>query len=303
MPRATVIVGLAALASAALFLSLTSGTLSLAVHLAQLPLLLVGFTSGLLGLGLAALLAASVVALVSGAFAALVYALVEIGPCLLIVRFALLSRPLASGGREWYPIGSILGCLTIYVLGLTSLVLYWLQMRTGTLESVFGEAIARVAPAMLGDEMSGPVIERLSGLLPVLPGIAAVTLLVISMVNGMLALTIASSQSGGPRPKERMADLRLPGWCMPLLILLVLAAMVSDGDAAYYARSAALVAAVPFLVVGLALVHCLVARLPARLPALVAVYLLLLGFSLVTAPMLAAMGLIEDRAHLRRHLT
>ncbi|MEZ5866842.1 MAG: hypothetical protein R3D25_23225 [Geminicoccaceae bacterium] len=58
----------------------------------------------------------------------------------------------------------------------------------------------------------------------------------------------------------------------------------------------------PFLMQGLAVVHSLAHRLPARGLALAGFYLVLILFSWPLVVVVVVLGLVEDWAHLRRRL-
>ena len=306
MSKPLMLTGLAALASATLFLSLSSGVggLSLVVHLVQLPLMLVGFTLGLSSLSIGAMGATAMVLVASGGMAALLFLLVEAGPCLVTIRHALLWRSSGEGEeRQWYPSGLVLARLTLYMLGVMLVGLWWIDMRVGDLDGAFREALAAASSQLAGDVAAEQIITKISWLAPIMPGVAAASLLVVTIVNGSLGLALAHAQGRSLRPKERYRDLVLPAWCALAWGGALLAAFLSTGDGAFYARSAALVLALPFMLVGLAVVHCMAARLPAPRLALTFFYVFVLLFSLPAVPLVAVIGLIEDRAHLRRHLT
>ncbi|MEZ5866843.1 MAG: hypothetical protein R3D25_23230 [Geminicoccaceae bacterium] len=105
MQRQLLIIGLAAAASATLYLSLTTGVLGtpLFAYFVQLPLLFVGLSFGLAPAGLASFGSAGLVMAFGGGIAALVFIVIQVAPCLLTTRQALLSRVGQDGKTEWYP--------------------------------------------------------------------------------------------------------------------------------------------------------------------------------------------------------
>jgi len=305
MPRDLALTGLSAAASAALFLSLTTGVLGapLFAYFVQLPLLFVGFSLGLASVTLAGVGSLGLVLVFGGGIAALAFLVVQLGPSLLAVRQSLLNRPAADGGIEWYPPGLVLGSLVLYAAAVMVLALAWLRLATGDIAGSFTSAIAELA-GQLGpaDGQTAVVAQAIADYAAIVPGIIAVSWVLMTVINAAIAQLLALRAGRAQRPGFALAQLALPVWCGPALGIAAAATLVAGGDTAFFAQGLAALFAVPYLLQGLAVVHCVANRLPARGLALASFYLVLLLFSWPLVVAVVVLGLVEDWAQLRRRL-
>lgn len=305
MQRDLAITGLSAAASAALYLSLTTGVLGapLFAYFVQLPLLFVGFSIGLASTTLAGIGSFALVLVFGGGIAAIVFLIVQVGPSLITVRQSLMNRPGADGSVEWYPPGFVLGSLVLYAAVVMVLTLGWLRFATGDIEGTFAEAITELAQ-QLGPEagQTALVAQAVADYAAIVPGIIAVSWVLMTVVNAAIAHFLAMRGGRAQRPGFAFATLSLPGWCGPALGIAAAATLVAGGDIAFFAQGLAALFAVPYLMQGLAVVHCAADRVPARGLALMGFYLMLLLFSWPLVVAVVVLGLVEDWAHLRRRL-
>jgi hypothetical protein len=303
--RQLLITVLAAAASAALYLSLTTGVLGtpLFAYFVQLPVLFVGLSFGLAPAGLAGFGSAGLVMAFGGGIAALVFLVVQVAPCLITTRQALLSRPGKDGKTEWYPLGLVLCQLVLYAAVVMVLALFWVRWSTGSIEASFTAALTEVLGQFAGEagELAA-VAGMVADYAAIVPGIIAVSWVLMTVINAALAQLLALRGGQAQRPGAPLAELWLPGWCGPALAIGTLAALVAGGDLAFFAQGLAALLAVPFLMQGLAVVHSLAHRLPARGLALAGFYLVLILFSWPLVVVVVVLGLVEDWAHLRRRL-
>ena len=299
------ITALAAAASAALYLSLTLGMLGAPffAYFVQLPLLFVGLSIGLSSGTLAGLGSLGVVIVFGGSIAALVFVVVQVAPSLLTVRQALLNRQGQDGSVEWYPPGLVLGQLVLYAAVVMVLALVWVRLVTGSIEVAFTTAIAQVLEQMgaTGDQMAA-FGQQVATYAAVVPGVIAVSWVLMTVVNAALAQFLAVRSGRNLRPSAALAQLWLPVWCSPALALATVAALLVSGDGAFFAQGLAILFAVPYLMQGLAVVHSVAARLPASGLALASFYLVLLLFSWPLVVGVVVLGLLEDWAQFRRRL-
>jgi hypothetical protein len=305
MRRDLWITGLAAAASAALYLSLTVGVLGAPffAYFVQLPLLFIGLSLGLSSASLAGLGSLGIVIVFGGSVAALVFLVVQLGPSLLTIRHALLNRRAADGAEEWYPPGLIIGHLVIYAAVVLVLALLWVWFATGSIETAFAAAIAQVMGQLGGDGSQIRAIgQQIADYAAIVPGIVAVSWVLMTVVNAAIAQLLAVRGGQAKRPAVALARLWLPAWCGPVLAAATIAAFLAVGDLAFFAQGLAALFAVPFLMQGLAVVHAAVERLPARGLALAGFYLVLLLFSWPLVVGVVLLGLLEDWAHFRRRL-
>ena len=297
MPHPLGVAVLCGLLSAVLFVSLLLGLPGmLLVYFAQLPVLFAGLTIGLSASAIAVVGAVVVIGLMLSMAAALGYALLHALPALFTVRQALLYRT-DQGKTEWFPAGLLLTQLTLLAGAGVILAFLLLGREPGGLPG-FIEAHLREGLTDLGllDESSpSPDLARLAA---VIPGFTASSSLLMVMINFMVAQLLAMRGGWARRPTPNFDRLELPAWLWPgvaVAAVLVLAGGII-GDLGW---SLLIVLVVPYLFLGLALVHVVVRRWSRPGLALAAIYgaMILLGWPILLVLLL---GFVEDWAHLRR---
>jgi Predicted membrane protein (DUF2232) len=298
MPHPLGLAVLCGLISGVLFMSLLFGLPGmLLVYFTQLPVLFAGLILGLTGSGIAVIGAIVMIGLMVGMAAALGYALLHALPALFTVRQALLRRD-DQGQTEWFPIGLLLTQLTVLAGLAVVLAFVLLGGEPGGLPG-FIEQHLRAGLIELGlldqSEQPSPDLARLAA---VIPGFTASSSLLMVMVNFMLAQLLAVRLGWARRPTPDFDRLELPGWLWPGIALAALLVLVGGivGDLGW---SLLIVLVVPYLFLGLALVHVLVRRWPRPGLALGAIYgaMILLGWPIL---LILLLGFVEDWAHLRR---
>lgn len=305
MPQAAGLAVLAGVISAALFLALLTGLPGMVVlaYFMQLPLMLVGLTLGVTGSVIAVAGAVVVSGLVAGILAAMIYALVQAVPAVVVVRQALLSRQ-QGGDVEWFPPGLLLAQLAVLAAVGTSLVFLLMLGEPGGLRG----AIERFLTAALTDlgaiETTGEAPPQLGIWVDVFPGLMAASWLTMVAINAVLAQGLAVRFGWNRRPSPDLAAMELPGWLWPVIAgaaLLALLSALDDSGLGFLGRSLLIVLVMPYVFLGLAVVHALSRRLSHPGLALIAVYggLVLLGWPVLGILLL---GFVEDWAHLRRRL-
>jgi Predicted membrane protein (DUF2232) len=300
MPQVIGFAVLAGLLSSALFLALSTGLpgMVLLAYFVQLPLLLAGLSLGLAASVLAAAAAILVCGLIAGVVAAAMFALVQAIPAAMVVRQALLSRAQA-GQLEWYPPGLVLAQLTVLaVLGITAAFVVLLG-HPGGLEGVLADFLSSALAGLGATDVAvsaGPDLERWMFLFP---GLMAGSWLVMVAVNAVLAQLLAVRLGVNRRPSPRLSELELPGWLWPAIGVAALLALLGAGGLGFLGRSLLIVLAVPYVFLGLAVVHAFAHRVTHRRLALTLFYgaIMLLGWPIVAVLLL---GFVEDWAHVRQ---
>ncbi|HYD70382.1 DUF2232 domain-containing protein [Azospirillum sp.] len=279
------------------------GALILA-YLAPLPLLLAGLWLGPRATAIAGGTAAVLVLLASGSVTALVgYAISAAVPAAFVVRQALLARPTAGGGVEWYPPGLLLMGLTGFGIAAFFAAVVWTIGEPGGLEGVLRETLAgmvrAVAPEGGTAAQSGALGPEAFGIARLMPGLVVVSWLLMTIINGALAQGLLMRFSRNRRPPMRITAVELPGWLPLAFALAVAGAALLPDPVGFLALNVALVLAVPFSFAGLAVVHAFAGRQKARVALLVGFYLFLFlfGWPIVV---LVGLGVIEQWIGLRR---
>ena len=300
MPHPIALAVLAGLASSALFLSVLTGFpgVVLLAYFVQLPLLLVGLTLGLTGSVIAAASGLLVNGLIAGFATALVYALVQIVPTLVVVRQALLSR--RDGGQiEWFPPGLLLAQLTTLAAGAILIAFVLFLNEPGGLEGAI-EAFVTSALQEFGALPEG-VAPEFGGWIFVFPGLMATSWLIMIVVNAVLAQALAVKIGWNRRPSPDIIALELPWWLWPAIGLAVFLSLLGETGFGFLGRSLLMVLVVPYVFLGLAVLHALARKWAYPGLALAALYgsIVVLGWPLLVVLLL---GLVEDWAGLRRRL-
>ena len=256
------------------------------VYMTQLPLFLAGLWLGTGAAALAGLTASLLLLAASDFLAAAIFAALDAGPVVLLVRQALLARRRDDGAVSWYPPGLLAAWLTALALG--------------------GIAVAFV---LLGgpDGLQSPDLvlltqrsEIAATLAIVIPGVVAASWMVMAVINGALAQGVLARFGVNWRPSLDLAGLGLPLWIPIALAVAVVA--IAIGDAArYIGINMAIALSVPFCLAGLAVLHAGARRLSHPAMALVVFYTLagLFGWPLLAV---AVLGLFERWLGLRRRL-
>lgn len=295
---------------ARLLIAVTGGALSALFHLAvvlgsggivlplfaQLPLFLVGLSLGVAPAAAAGAVG-TIVVLAAGSLAtAGTYLVLTAGAAILVVRQALLNRPAADGGVEWYPPGLLLAWLSAAALALLGAA----ALYAGTTElGLHGQAqeLVRGAFAIIAPEHAERVAPAQEVIARFLPAAVLGWWIVMVAVNGMIAQGALASFRRALRPAPPLAELWLPRW-PGFALLAALAASLLPGDPGMAAQNAAVILAVPFVFLGLAVFHALAARTALRFLFLFVLYVILVlqGWP---ALVVAAVGLIEHWVGLR----
>jgi hypothetical protein len=300
MPQIIGLAVLAGLISSILFLSLSSGLpgMVLLAYFVQLPLLFVGLSLGLAASVVAAIGAILVCGLLAGLVGAGMFLLVQAIPAMVVIRQTLLARQ-EDGRLEWYPAGLVLAQLTaLAALGITATFIFMLG-HPGGLEGAIGEFLSS-ALAELGATEAGVTVEtELGRWMFLFPGLMAASWLVMVVVNGVLAQALAVRLGWNRRPSPALSDLELPGWLRPTIGVAAALAVIGGGGAGFLGRVLLIVLVVPYVFLGLAVIHALAQRWPHRRLTLLVCYggMMLLGWPILAVLLL---GFVEDWAHVRR---
>ncbi len=248
--------------------------------LSPAPLFSVGLAFGPAGAALAGLLGAAVVGLSSSMLGMVFYALLFAVPAWLLVALFLrptvpnVSAPVAALGL--YPV-AILLALSLYFA------------NEGGLEAVLRGAVehaTRRMGLMLPDGMIEAVVR-------VKAAAVGFWLAVTAIGNAALAQGFLRRQGLNMASAPDLADARMPGWYL-VLVLLAGAAFAVGGDAV--TLSILLLLMLPFFLMGIGSVHKRVRGARGRVWILAGFYTLMLIFLQIVAPAMVGMGLYEQWA-------
>lgn len=286
----------AGLCSALMFLSLAKGVALGAVlsYWAPLPLMMAGLALGMRASTLAAGVAAVAVAAVAGGFSVVPFAVAAVLPALLVTNRALLWRTAQDGSAEWYPPGLVLAWLTAAGLALmltgTALVAGSSPDGVeGTVAKVIGQALDQLAAGLSAEER-----KRVAGWwTPLFPAMVIASWLVMSVLNATGTQGLLARMGRARRPSPAYGQLELPDWLGAGLVVAAGTAIVVRGDIGYVATNALVVMLVPFVLLGLTVIHRWAKGRPNAGLVLAATYGLLIVMFGWAAAAVAGLGLVR----------
>ena len=291
--------GLGAL-SAVLHTSLLTGSPAafLLAYLAQLPLFAAGLWMGMSAIGVAVAVGL-IAAFAGGGFVfAIAYFLANAAPAFLVVRQALLWRPTANGGIEFYPLGNILLMLVGLVAVLFAGMIFAFSGQEGGLEGAIKRFIVEAFQTIRAPGLDTTRLEPFAeGLARVFPGIVGVSWLLMTVANAALAQGLVSRFAKPQRPSPSIVDLDLPVALLGLVAIFAIGSLLS-GLGGFVSRNMIVVFVAVYALAGFGVLHALVAKLKWRGLALGASYGAVIVFGWPIA-VVAILGLIEPLTHLK----
>lgn len=271
----------------------------LLAYFAPLPLYLIGLSLGLTASAVASAVAAVAMLVLGGFLSAAIFVVVNALPALIVIRQALQSRPDAQGQTAWYPAGMLVISLSITGAVLYSVVALWLGAQPagmeGSVQALVEQLTERIIPMESAD--SRPMVVAM--LTPFLPGIMAVSWLVMVVVNASLAQGLLVRFKRNCRPSPDIVTMEFPNWFPVAAALAALIGYLLPGAWGYYGVNLAMILILPFFFMGLAVVHAICRRASATAFILTIFYGMLIIFGWL-AILVAALGLIEPWVGVRR---
>jgi Predicted membrane protein (DUF2232) len=254
-----VLIGLGAgTAAALLFASVVSGATAamLLLLLAPLPILIVALGwSHWAGLVAAATAAACLAVVGVDSLAAFLFG---VGlPAWWLGYLTLLARPVSTpNGQEWYPIGRLVlwaACINALIVGATLLSL---GTDLKSLQSAFHAALDSRLDEVVGEQLENPddAARLIDMMVRFVPGAAAASLTLSTVVNLWLAGRIVKISGRLQRPWPRLSDMRFPSFAPAVLGAAVAGSFLPDlVGLSLSALAASLMIA--HVLLGLAVVH------------------------------------------------
>jgi len=237
-----------------LILPLSGGIGVLPGLVAPSPLIYAALAGGLKS-GVIAVLFAAVCALAIGGVPFGLGHLVSAGlPGLLAGVVLLRQRPDETGQPAFAGIEGLVQAALVYALTLLAGAFLYLSGGVGIeaeLRTVFEETLSQLPP-----EFDETVRAEMIGLMVgITPGVPVALIGAALVVNGLLAIHFAGRLGTLSRPPLSFAALRVPDRLFVAFAAAFLIAQVLEGDLGFMAGQASMVLAMPFLLVGLSVVH------------------------------------------------
>lgn len=288
--------------SAAFYAALLSGSFGALIlaYLAQLPLFVVGLWFGFTAAAIAALAAIVALAAAGGVVFALVYAIANAAPVVVVSYLAQLNRTTPEGNTEWYPPGWIIAWLLGIAMTAFLLIDVMLSGETGGAEGVIRNFVEAALRQLTAPGAGAPVnVTAIAAVVTrFFPGVIADSWMIMVIANAVLAQGLLVRFARNLRPSPSMTEIELPSWVIGATVIAALGSFL-PGTAGFVGGNLVLMAVLAFALAGLGVVHALLARSSNRTVALVATYafLFVFGWPLV---IVALLGAAEPWLNLRR---
>ena len=314
MQRIGIAIG-AGFAAALLFAVLAKATLLafLLACFAPLPIMIVALGWGL-DMGAVAAASACVVAfgLIDSPSAATFAATTALPAWILsflslLPRERIVSRGSVAGGDFWFPVGKIVVAAALIGAILSSVSVALLTLKHGGYQQGVDAIVAQETPDF--KDMFGTVVTLPPGMtfedlvsisVRMSPAIFAVWTLLMLCANLYAAARAVQLSQRLKRPWPNLPEaLVLPQALGAVLIVCAGLSLTLRGAPAHLAWAGFGVLACCYVMQGLAVVHALTRKLPARAPIMVAIYLGCMFLTPVSLPMLMLIGLAESLLSLR----
>ena len=282
------------------FLSGIPGAI-LVVYFAPLPLLLIGLDLGIAATLVACLSGIIITALAGNAYFSGAFAIIHAIPAFIIVRQAM-KKDVTNNpdAEEWYPIGSILCMLSVFIASLLVIAFIWSLGEVDGLKWYVQSYLNQVFNYLMPLADDSVRIDLIKLLAPLFPGYMGMSWAVMAALNASIAMTILTRTKRTKRPKIKIADLNLPDWMSWFFVIAAIIALLGGGEMKFLGQNLALILATPFFFLGLAVVHNL-ARYVALPGLLLTTFYLVLILSGWIALAVMAAGIIEQWIGLRRY--
>lgn len=198
----------------------------------------------------------------------------------------------------WMPAGYILAVIAAiggaYIIALSALT-------GGGLEVTVTEALTELSTAFAAPQGETVLQQAVLTLVPYFAGMAAGMWALGLVVNMVIAQGLLAKGGRNIRPTPRLRELTLPDWLSWALVGSALLALIASGEIEYLGRNIAIVLAMPFFFLGLAVVHKLATQTPYPGAMLGLVYLVMI-FSGWFVLVIAGIGILEQWVGLKSRM-
>tara|TARA_B100000029_G_scaffold509379_1_gene598425 strand:- start:1427 stop:2368 length:942 start_codon:yes stop_codon:yes gene_type:complete len=302
MSRTTLFAVGAGIISALLYLSLLTGTTGALIfaYLSSLPLFVAGLSLGIVPLLVAAATGTLVTGIGDEFVSAAMYGGLTAGPVIWIVHLAMLSRS-SAGTVEWYPAGRLITWLSAIAGGYFLIAIAAFSALKGGIRGQVESFLTTILEKLAGRpwaEMEGAHV-LMEVYEPLFPAMVGVSWIIMMSLNGILAQGLLSRFGKNLRPSPTMAVLQLPR-ALAFMFAAALLASLAPSLVGYAGTTISVYIMVPYLLLGLAVVHALASKLSSAHVVLVIFYVVLVLFGLFGLALTAGLGLVEQWFNVRR---
>ncbi len=282
------------------------------------PILAIGLYLGSELAGISAGIAALLILLNFNSINAVLYIICTGLPALLIIRQALISQPGATPNTlDWYPPGQILGWLTAYAILILGCLAIYFAFSSDALETVSRNFLREIFAQILDQsdanyrsDADRTLVKKLlevatNRMAPLLAGFLLSIYLLMLIANATIMQGILNRAGLSRRPSPSYVTMELPRWLSGALAASVVIAVL-PGTIGNLGQNAVVILSMPFLLLGLTVIHTLSRRTPNPSMVQVAFYftlflfVALINISFPILGLLVLLGIAEQWTSLRQ---
>jgi hypothetical protein len=279
--------------------------LVLIAYLTAIPLFIAGLGGGSLAGLVASLTGALGLYLVAPSNFAFVYTFVFAIPSIALTALALRYRIGADQKLYWYPEGYLLTAIAIYPCLFFLTVAGLMAGHEGGLLALTTEAFKTIADQFskqLPADQAALVHAALQRLAKFAPAVVGCTWMVVTIIGMYIAQFLLQQHNWNLREKFSLTGLHVPHWLIYAVALTGLAGTLAPAPYDYFGKNLALILGLPFIFVGLAIVHAWAATTRAPTVLLVVFYVALTLF-IWLALVVALLGVLDQWVDFRHRMT
>jgi len=248
----------------------------LLAYFALQPILLIGLDKGRRAVTIAMLSGVCGTVFLANSFQAILYGVSVVFPAWIIVVTTMTFQTSTSSVNKWFPLGEIVARLTALgiIATITSVIIFHDTPGglTQSVESFLNELIANSTQFNSSADV-GPIIGKL---VPLFPAITVSSWLLMIIINTLAAHAILVKKRKGVRPKLNYTAVTAPEWAYWALVCSAVFLLTGSSNIEYVGRNLVIILFIPFLLVGLTVIHTFARRFGSPTIALVSFYALMM---------------------------
>ncbi|MBL95938.1 MAG: hypothetical protein CFH06_01420 [Alphaproteobacteria bacterium MarineAlpha3_Bin5] len=285
---------LAGLISSLALLSVLSGSILAfpIFYLAPVPIYFVGLTIGAKGL----LVAGTSGLIVSFALGEIIATIPFLAACVLpafiVCTCFLIQRPSSNSKSEWHAAGEAVAYLTA-LGGILLFVVCLIAETTKGFEPLVVDHLSEALTSMVPNLPQNIHNTTIASLSPFFPGVAVASWIVMNIANAAIAQWASVRMKKNLRPTPSYSNVSMPQWLSTVFVGACILALLGPNNWGYLGNNLALVLAIPFFFVGLAVVHKFLGK-QKHASTMIALFYVVLLVSSWASFLVAVLGIIEQ---------
>tara|TARA_A100001011_G_scaffold400736_1_gene518139 strand:+ start:1936 stop:2856 length:921 start_codon:yes stop_codon:yes gene_type:complete len=288
---------LSALMTSAILLN--SGVGILLGYFGLLPIIFVGFSSGLRYLAIASCFCIASLLFFSNQVQAILYFFSMVIPAILICYLVLSRRSINAEPSDGLEIGQVLAALAL--LGITYLLTSLAFFTDGSLN--LEERIKEMLNKVFYERMQiASAVDRkllIGTIIPYFPSLIASSWFIMILVNAFLAQKILIGMGKNIRPEVKYSLISAPNWLYWVFAFFGIISLFSRDEIEFITQNACIISAIPFFLIGLTVFNYLAKKTKAPKTVLFIFYIFL-SISSWAIAICTIIGFFEEWLRLRR---